>query len=185
MCDHKPLLISSKDCFVFFVFSLVSTASGALVVGGVRDICSSSIEYRWISSSYRSHIRRQAPDVRQTRRRQKTMESIETIEVEGIACFVSSGRQLFSADKLVGNTPMYCTDLSDKTPLVSSPHHHRRWIDVSINSNSCCQTLMSTNCFHFSNHICGFRGSATPQGTSKQPSAKRVSLHFEKKPEVF
>ena len=126
-----------------------------------------------------------APDVRQTRRRQKTMESIETIEVEGIACFVSSGRQLFSADKLVGNTPMYCTDLSDKTPLVSSPHHHRRWIDVSINSNSCCQTLMSTNCFHFSNHICGFRGSATPQGTSKQPSAKRVSLHFEKKPEVF
>ena len=26
----------------------VSTASGALVVGGVRDICSSSIEYRWI-----------------------------------------------------------------------------------------------------------------------------------------
>ena len=137
------------------------------------------------SSSYRSHIRRQAPDVRQTRRRQKTMESIETIEVEGIACFVSSGRQLFSADKLVGNTPMYCTDLSDKTPLVSSPHHHRRWIDVSINSNSCCQTLMSTNCFHFSNHICGFRGSATPQGTSKQPSAKRVSLHFEKKPEVF
>ena len=49
------------------------------------------------------------------------MENIETIEVEGIACFVSSGRQLFSADKLVGNTPMYCTDLSDKTPLVSSP----------------------------------------------------------------
>ena len=27
---------------------LFSTASGALVVGGVRDICSSSIEYRWI-----------------------------------------------------------------------------------------------------------------------------------------
>ena len=27
---------------------IVSTASGALVVGGVRDICSSSIEYRWI-----------------------------------------------------------------------------------------------------------------------------------------
>ena len=27
---------------------VISTASGALVVGGVRDICSSSIEYRWI-----------------------------------------------------------------------------------------------------------------------------------------
>ena len=27
---------------------IFSTASGALVVGGVRDICSSSIEYRWI-----------------------------------------------------------------------------------------------------------------------------------------
>ena len=44
---------------------------------------------------------------------------------------------------------------------------------------------MSTNCFHFSNHICGFRGGETPQGTSKQPSAKHVSLHLEKKPEIF
>ena len=39
---------------------------------------------------------------------------------------------------------------------------------------------MSTNCFHFSNHICGFRGSATPQGTSKQLGAKHVALHLEK-----
>ena len=44
---------------------------------------------------------------------------------------------------------------------------------------------MSTNCFHFSNHICGFRGGETPQGTSKQPSAKHVSLHLEKKPGIF
>ena len=44
---------------------------------------------------------------------------------------------------------------------------------------------MSTNCFHFSNHICGFRAGETPQGTSKQPSAKHVSLHLEKKPEIY
>ena len=39
---------------------------------------------------------------------------------------------------------------------------------------------MSTNCFHFSNHICGFRGSETPQGTSKQLGAKHAALHLEK-----
>ena len=38
---------------------------------------------------------------------------------------------------------------------------------------------MSTNCFHFSNHICGFRGSKTRQGTSKQRSAKHPSLHLQ------
>ena len=46
------------------------------------------------------------------------------------------------------------------------PHQNRQRSDLSINTDFCCQTGMSTNCFHFSNLVCGFRGGESDSGSA-------------------